>query len=134
MQEYLDRGPGFIFCAHPAIGPLWDVTEQKITGGALADRAEVRLEIAEVQWKDVHVDGSLLVEADAPLGGDPAASLAASRSGDNAGAVVAFDDRGCGRCRLRDVTVANRQGGSNVHNPPTSVRCAHHTHHVCAFT
>ena len=97
MQEYLDHGPGFIFCAHPAIGPLWDVTEQKITGGALADRAEVRLEIAEVQWKDVRVDGSLLVEADAPLGGDPAGSLVASRSGDDDGAVVAFDDRGCGR-------------------------------------
>ena len=132
MQEYLDRGPGFIFCTHPAVGPLWDVTEQKISGGALADRAEVRLEIAEVQWRDVRVDGSLLVEADAPLGGDPAGLLAASRSGDDAGAVVAFDDGGCGRCRLRDVTVTNRQGASNVRY--THERPLHTPYTHSAFT
>lgn len=108
VQEYLDHGPGFIFCCHPAVGPLWDVTEQKIKGGVLADRAEVRLEVVEVQWENVHVDGSLLVEADSPLGGDPAGALAASRAGDDEGAVLAFNDGGCGRCRLRDVTVANR--------------------------
>ena len=61
MRTYLDRGPGFIFCADPAIGPLWDVTAQKIRGGKLHDRAEVRLEIAEAQWENVEVDGSLLV-------------------------------------------------------------------------
>ena len=29
VEQYLADGPGFIFCANPAIGPLWDVTEQK---------------------------------------------------------------------------------------------------------
>ena len=108
-QEYLDSGPGFIFCCHPAIGPLWDVTVQKIKGGNLADRAEVRLEVAELQWEDVRVDGSLLVNAEAPLGGDPAGALEASSAGDDDGAaVLAFDDELCGRVRMRDVRVSNR--------------------------
>ena len=29
VEDYLANGPGFIFCANPAIGPLWQVTEQK---------------------------------------------------------------------------------------------------------
>ena len=95
-QTYLDKGPGFIFCADPAIGPLWDVTCQKIRGGALRDRAEVRLEIAELEWRDVEVDGSLLVTATAPLGGT-------SPTGTRV-----FDDSKCGRARLRNVTVLNK--------------------------
>ena len=94
VEQYLAEGPGFIFCADPAIGPLWDVTEQKIRGGALADRAEVRLEVAEMQWENVSVSGSLLVETKAPLGAD-------------AGSALKFDDHACGRCRLRNVVVTN---------------------------
>ena len=30
VQEYLDKGPGFIFLFHPALGPLWDVIGQKV--------------------------------------------------------------------------------------------------------
>jgi len=104
VQDYLDHGPGFIFCTLPAIGPLWDVIEQKIAGGVLADRAEVRLEVAELQWENVRVDGSLLVEAKAPLGG---ACLGAADGIEESGAVLVFDDAACGRCRLRDVEVAN---------------------------
>ena len=96
-RTYLDEGPGFIFCADPAIGPLWDVTAQKIRGGALRDRAEVRLEIAELEWRDVEVDGSLLVTATAPLGGTSPATK-----------TRVFDDTKCGRARLRDVTVRNK--------------------------
>ena len=97
VRTYLDHGPGFIFCADPAIGPLWDVTAQKIRGGKLHDRAEVRLEIAEAQWENVEVDGSLLVTATAPLGG----------TGDG-GDVSVFDDTKCGRARLLDVAVRNK--------------------------
>ena len=95
-NAYVDRGPGFIFCADPAIGPLWDVTAQKIRGGKLHDRAEVRLEIAETQWRNVEVSGSLLVTATAPLGGT------------NGQKVNVFDDTKCGRARLLDVTVRNK--------------------------
>ena len=97
VRTYRDRGPGFLFCADPASGPLWDVTAQKIRGGKLHDRAEVRLEIAEALWENVEVDGSLLVAATAPLGG----------TGDG-GDVSVFDDTKCGRARLLDVTVRNK--------------------------
>ena len=36
VQEYLRRGPGFIFLFHPALGPLWEVIAQKIRGGSIA--------------------------------------------------------------------------------------------------
>lgn len=44
MEEYLERGPGFLFLFHPALGPLWDIIAQKIRGGALAPGAELVLE------------------------------------------------------------------------------------------
>ena len=68
MVEYLERGPGFVFLAHPALGPLWQVVGQKLRGGSLAPRAELQLEVAEACLRDVHVCGSLRVMADAVLG------------------------------------------------------------------
>jgi hypothetical protein len=44
VEEYLARGPGFLFLFHPALGPLWDVIAQKLRGGALAPGAELVLE------------------------------------------------------------------------------------------
>ena len=49
MEEYLERGPGFVFLHHPALGPLWEVIGQKLRGGRLAHGAEVVLEVAEAQ-------------------------------------------------------------------------------------
>ncbi|EFN58749.1 hypothetical protein CHLNCDRAFT_140453 [Chlorella variabilis] len=68
VVEYLERGPGFVFLAHPALGPLWQVVGQKLRGGSLAPRAELQLEVAEACLRDVHVCGSLRVMADAVLG------------------------------------------------------------------
>ncbi|KAK9827994.1 hypothetical protein WJX81_006283, partial [Elliptochloris bilobata] len=68
VEEYLARGPGFLFLFHPALGPLWDVVSQKIRGGALAPGAELVLEVAEAALTDVRVEGSLLVSADCALG------------------------------------------------------------------
>lgn len=45
VEEYLAKGPGFMFLFHPALGPLWDVVAQKIRGGALAPGAELVLEV-----------------------------------------------------------------------------------------
>ena len=45
VQQYLERGPGFIFLFHPALGPLWDVISQKIRGGSLSDHSELVLEV-----------------------------------------------------------------------------------------
>lgn len=68
VRDYLRRGPGFLFLFHPGLGPMWEVVAHKVQGGALAERAEVQLEVAELSWRDVSVAGSLLVRADTPLG------------------------------------------------------------------
>lgn len=61
--EYLDRGctPPFVWLWNPALGPLWSVVARKVSGGSIAAGSEVDLEVAELCWRDVHVDGSLLV-------------------------------------------------------------------------
>ena len=80
------RVPGSSSAPTRRSGPLWDVTEQKIRGGALADRAEVRLEVAEMQWENVSVSARCWWRRKAPLGAD-------------AGSALKFDDHACGRCR-----------------------------------
>ena len=45
VEQYLEKGPGFIFLYHPALGPLWDVIAQKVRGGALAHGSELVLEV-----------------------------------------------------------------------------------------
>ncbi|KXZ49515.1 hypothetical protein GPECTOR_21g741 [Gonium pectorale] len=67
-EQYLEKGPGFIFLFHPALGPLWDVISQKIVGGSLTHGSEMVLEVAEARLCDVHVDGSFQVYADNVMG------------------------------------------------------------------
>ena len=121
VEDYLANGPGFIFCANPAIGPLWQVTEQKIARGSIGERSEVRLEIAEIEWADVHVTGSLLVEATSPLG--------AARQTPSGAPALVFDEHECGRCRLRDVTVSN--AGVDWHADGTTIWSAQLTRKEC---
>lgn len=94
VDAYLEDGPEFIFSTNPSIGPLWDVVEQKIQGGEIKKGSEVRLEIAEIEWRDVSVRGSFFVEATAPMG--PTTDS------------VRFDDSNCGRCRLHNVQISNQ--------------------------
>ena len=81
---------------HPALGPLWEVVRQKVRGGRLGEGSELRLEIAEASVVDLDLEGSLLVEADSPLG--------TARGEDGA---MVFDDSSCGRVILEGVTVRN---------------------------
>ena len=68
VEQYLERGPGFIFLFHPALGPLWDVIAQKLRGGCLEAGAELVLQVAEADVQNLQLDGSLLVNADAAMG------------------------------------------------------------------
>lgn len=61
---HLKAGPPFIVHLHPALGPVWSVISQKIQGGSMAYGAEMQLDTAEVHLVDLHLDGSLLIEAD----------------------------------------------------------------------
>nr|AAY31019.1 low photochemical bleaching 1 protein [Chlamydomonas reinhardtii] len=67
-EQYLEKGPGFIFLFHPALGPLWDVISQKLVGGSLAQGSELVLECAEARLVDVDITGSLQVYAENVMG------------------------------------------------------------------
>jgi hypothetical protein len=88
-ERYLNTGPGFIFAIHPAMGPLWDIIAQKLRGGSIARKSEVKLEIAELNWENVRVDGSLLITCT------------------NVTGEGTMSDIDCGRARIVDVDVLN---------------------------
>lgn len=100
-KEFALNGPAFIFLFHPALGPLYQVIAQKIRKGSFAFGAELQLEIAEVDIEELHLEGSLLVKADAPLG---------TTGKDN---LVRYNTDN-GKCTLRGCTVRN-QGIDRAH-------------------
>jgi UTP---glucose-1-phosphate uridylyltransferase len=97
-REYVDAGcvPAFVWLWHPSIGPLWEVAAQKIRGGSISRLSEVKLEIAELLWRDVSVDGSLRVLSENVVG----------HTDERSGQIV-FSDR-CGHARLERVRVQNK--------------------------
>eukprot|EP00241_Pyramimonas_parkeae_P004556 CAMPEP_0114241130 /NCGR_PEP_ID=MMETSP0058-20121206/9473_1 /TAXON_ID=36894 /ORGANISM="Pyramimonas parkeae, CCMP726" /LENGTH=896 /DNA_ID=CAMNT_0001353645 /DNA_START=274 /DNA_END=2964 /DNA_ORIENTATION=+ len=95
-EEYLSKGPSFLAWMHPALGPLWRVTRQKIQGGRLMKGAELALELAELALQDVVVDGSLLIHAEDVMG----------HMSEGPEPTLQYSDR-CGRCRLVNVRVKN---------------------------
>ena len=129
VDSYLVHGPRFIFLAHPALGPVWDVIAQKLRGGALVGRSELVLEVAEADIANIRVDGSLVVNAAFPLGqaceSDASrhllsgmSSSSGSMSGDDddigsdidsiqANRLISFGHRQP-RVRLRNVSVVNK--------------------------
>ncbi len=56
MEQYLEKGPGFIFLFHPALGPMWDVIAQKIRGGAIMHGSELVLEVCRQGFMHVSRD------------------------------------------------------------------------------
>ena len=58
VEQYLEKGPGFIFLYHPALGPLWDVIAQKVRGGALKHGSELVLEVRLLHSSHPHEAGS----------------------------------------------------------------------------
>lgn len=68
IEDYLLRGPSFIFIFHPALGPLYSIIVQKIRKGCLKEGAELQLEIAETDIENLSLEGSLIVSSPSPLG------------------------------------------------------------------
>lgn len=93
-EEYILRGPSFVMDFHPALGPLWEIIGQKIKGGSLKEKGELRLEIAELEMENVAIEGSLLIEAKDPMGEVNAELLRYNENN--------------GKCRLKNVTVKNQ--------------------------
>ncbi|HSX04632.1 MAG TPA: UTP--glucose-1-phosphate uridylyltransferase [Rhabdochlamydiaceae bacterium] len=87
-------GPSFIFLYHPALGPLYSIIAQKIKKGRIAHGSELQLEIAEIEVKNLDLDGSLIIEAKALMGHQDAKD-------------ILNYSLWSGKCRLNNVKVRN---------------------------
>jgi len=92
---FVENGPSFITLFHPAIGPCWDIIAQKISEGTFAEGAELQLEVAEINIKNIDLMGSLLVEAKDLLGKK------------DANRIIQYGHE-CGKCTLIDVKIRNK--------------------------
>lgn len=63
-EEFLQSGPSFLFSYHPALGPLFSDMAKKIQSGRLALGAEVNLNVKDIIWNNVSVEGSLLIASE----------------------------------------------------------------------
>jgi UTP---glucose-1-phosphate uridylyltransferase len=95
LEDYMEKGPEFLFLHHPALGPLYSLIRKKLVRGKLVQGAELILEIGDCFIKNLKVQGSLQVAAEQPIGH--------------------FDDQGIlrfskqvGSCILENVTVENK--------------------------
>lgn len=96
--KYADSGPPYLIFLHPALGPLWEVTRQKFVGGSISEGSELQIEVAEFLWRDVQLDGSLIVVAENILG--------STMMDENGDPKLQYGHR-CGRCKLQNVKVLN---------------------------
>ncbi len=94
LEEYLLHGPDALFLYHPALGPLYSLIKQKISGGSFSLGSELQLEIADLEVETLKLEGSLFIHASQPLGHyDP-------------DGILHFSNK-TGRARLKNVSVKN---------------------------
>ncbi|KAI3809160.1 hypothetical protein L1987_25130 [Smallanthus sonchifolius] len=97
-DKYADSGPPYLILLHPALGPLWEVTRQKFHGGSISKGSELQLEISEFLWRNVQLDGSLMVMAE---------NVTGSQIDRNHESILQYGYR-CARCKLVNVNVRNK--------------------------
>eukprot|EP00249_Psilotum_nudum_P021955 c28315_g1_i1 orf=217-3141(+) len=95
---YVESGPPFIALLHPGLGPLWHIVRQKISGGIIAKGSELQIDVTEFVWRNVELQGSLLIYAENAMG--------TLKSND--GETILHYGEGCSRCRLERVLIRNR--------------------------
>ncbi|MFS7958244.1 putative UTP--glucose-1-phosphate uridylyltransferase [Helianthus anomalus] len=97
-DKYVDSGPPYIILLHPALGPLWEVTRQKFHGGSISKGSELQLDVSEFLWRNVQLDGSLMVVAENVMG---------SHIDSNNESILQYGYR-CARCKLVNVNIQNK--------------------------
>ncbi len=55
--------PSVVIALHPALGPDHAIIRQKLVAGSLGENSELRLDIANIDCRDLHLHGSLIVES-----------------------------------------------------------------------
>nr|XP_010907871.1 UTP--glucose-1-phosphate uridylyltransferase 3, chloroplastic [Elaeis guineensis] len=98
-NKYLHSEPPFLIFLHPGLGPLWEITRQKFFGGSISKGSELQIEVAEFLWRDVQLEGSLIIVAENIMG-----SIRMSQNGEP---TLQYGNR-CGRCKLQNVKVQNK--------------------------
>ena len=63
-EDFIQKGPSFLFTYHPALGPLYQVIAQKVKKGYLHENSELKLEIADILLEDFNLKGCFLIYAD----------------------------------------------------------------------
>ncbi|XVF24165.1 hypothetical protein REPUB_Repub13aG0103800 [Reevesia pubescens] len=109
-DKYVESGPPFLIFLHPALGPLWEVTRQKFSGGSISRDSELQIEVAEFLWRNVQLEGSMIIAAENIMG--------STRVDENGEPILQHGHR-CGRCKLHNVKVLNDgidwSSGDNVY-------------------
>jgi UTP---glucose-1-phosphate uridylyltransferase len=95
LEEYLEKGPSFFVLLHPALGPMFNLIAQKIQCGTIASLSELQLEIADIEIKNLFLDGSFRVIAQNSMG----------KVNEEGYLVYAHDTS---KCILRDVMIKNK--------------------------
>ncbi|KAK9124580.1 hypothetical protein Sjap_014182 [Stephania japonica] len=98
-EKYFHTGPPFLLLLHPALGPIWEVARQKFYGGSISKGSELQVEVAEFLWRNVQLDGSLLIVAENVMG--------SSTMNENNERILKYGRR-CARCKLQNVKILNR--------------------------
>lgn len=91
-MSFFQNGPSFIFLYHPALGPLYQIIQQKLKRGRLAVGSELKLQIADLYIENLDIDGSLEIVTDAIMGHQEG--------------VIHYSDQ-TGKCILKNVRVRN---------------------------
>jgi len=94
VENYLEKGSASLFLYHPALGPLYSIIRKKIRGGSLSTGSELFLEIADVDFEQVSIEGSLRVIAERVIGKK------------NSESHLIYTKQ-VGRCRLHNVRIKN---------------------------
>ncbi|KAK9159152.1 hypothetical protein Scep_005726 [Stephania cephalantha] len=105
-EKYFHTGPPFLLLLHPALGPIWEVARQKFYGGSISKGSELQVEVAEFLWRNVQLDGSLLIVAENVIG--------SSTMNENNERILKYGQR-CARCKLQNVKILN--GGIDWNSP-----------------
>ncbi|MBM3207248.1 MAG: hypothetical protein FJZ57_01390 [Chlamydiae bacterium] len=84
----------FSFLYHPALGPMYSIISQKIRGGEIFAGSELELDIADIDFSDFTLKGSLRVSAENIMGHIHDKKLHYSNN--------------TGKCTLKNVSVLNR--------------------------
>lgn len=101
-QEYIEKGPSFLFLYHPALGPLYSIIGQKMRRGVFLPQSEMQLSIAEFDCEDLSLRGSLKITADQVMGDCTGEGL------------IRYSNQ-TGKCTLKGVQIVN-QGIDTVAN------------------